>query len=284
VNLKQVNLNDLPKYYPWPERLLGLSPWLIKPRTIEKTEAEYNQDKYLRCLNMLNEKNSQMTMEEMKTYEQAADNSIEICISLEDELFTSTLIEAKQKLFDEIKNTLHPSILKSSTIIELGAGYGYNLWKLSKEFPNTKLNWIAGEYANNAIQIGEKIAGKNINFFKFNFYKTPYNILENTSGLITLFTVYAAQQLPSSKDILIGLRPYKNKIHRVVFFESVYEHYDHNSMLGLMRKRYIDLCDYNTDMLTILKAAEDVEIVSERKNVFGMNPLLPASIIEWKFK
>ncbi len=284
MNLKQVNLNDLPKYYPWPERLLGLSPWSFKPRTIEKTEAEYNQDKYLRCFNLLQEKDGQMTMDDMKAFEQAADDSIEICISLEDELFTTSLNEARQKLFDEIKNTLQPNILKSSTIIELGAGYGHNLWRLSKEFPSTKLNWIAGEFADNAIKIGEKIAGKNISFSKFNFYKTPYTILENATGLITIFTVYAAQQLPAAKDILIGLRPYKNKIHRVIFFESVYEHYDPYTMLGLMRKRYIELCDYNTDILTILNAAEDIEIVSERKNVFGLNPLLPASIIEWKFK
>lgn len=283
MKYKKIDLNDLPKYNPWPERLLGLSPWSIQARTIEKTEQEYNCDKYLACLNKLEEAKGNITMSEMKCFEQAKD-STEVCISIDDELFLTTLGEARKAYYGEIKQTLQSSILKSSTVIELGSGYGYNLWMLSQEFPNSNTTWVGGEYADNAIFIGKNLTASNITFEKFNFYQTPYNILEKATGPITVFSVYAAQQLPSAKEILLGLRPYKDKIERVVFFESVYEYCDSKNLLGLMRKRYIEICDYNTDMLTILESAEDIEIISERKNVIGLNPLLPVSIIEWKFR
>lgn len=283
MDLKKISLNELPKYSPWPERMLGFSPWTIKARTIEKTEKEYNQDKYLPCLNKFEEAKGAISMEEMKKFE-LADDFLEVCISFEDELFLTSFGNARKIYYEEISRTLKAGINKSKTIVELATGYGYNLWMLSQNFTNPDLTWLGGEYADNAILLGKKLAKKNVQIVKFNFYETPYDMLHEAIGPITIFSVYGIHQLPSAKDVLDGLRPYKNKIERVVFFESIYEHCDPASLIGLMRKKYIELCDYNTDMLTILRSSDDVEIITERKNVIGLNPLLPTSIIEWKFK
>lgn len=283
MDLKKIDLNDLPTYSQWPERMLGLSPWTVKTRTLEKTEAEYNVDKYMPCLNKFEESMGKISMEEIKKFE-LGDDASELCISFGDELFLTTFGNARKKYYEEIRQVLKPSIEKSRTVIELAAGYGYNLWMLAQEFTDPSLKWIGGEFAENAIELGNKLAGPNAIIEKFNFYETPYNLLSKVEGPITIFSVFGTQQLPSAKDVLLGLRPYKDKIERVVYFESVYEHCDSLTILGLMRKRYIELCDYNTDMLTILRSSDEVEIISERRNVIGLNPLLPASIIEWKFK
>jgi len=49
-----VNLNDLPRWSPWPARLLGISPWEAPDRTVEKVDAEYDKDKYAGCLAFYN--------------------------------------------------------------------------------------------------------------------------------------------------------------------------------------------------------------------------------------
>ena len=51
-----------------------------------------------------------------------------------------------------------------------------------------------------------------------------------------------------------------------------------------MRRRYIEVNDYNTNLLTVLRDARDagtIQILEERAAVFGANPLLPASVLTW---
>ena len=65
--------------------------------------------------------------------------------------------------------------------------------------------------------------------------------------------------------------------------ESVFELYD-DSEFGRMCRRYVELSDYNTDLLTLLESDSDISVISKKANVFGLNPLLPMSVIEWTFR
>jgi hypothetical protein len=71
----------------------------------------------------------------------------------------------------------------------------------------------------------------------------------------------------------------------VVHIEPIYEHWSDDSLLQTLWKRYFQLNDYNQTMLTALRSYEAeglIDIVEERRNLFGNNPLAPVSIIKWK--
>jgi hypothetical protein len=71
----------------------------------------------------------------------------------------------------------------------------------------------------------------------------------------------------------------------VVNFEPCIEHCNANSLLGLMRKRYIELNGYNTNLATLLQQEQEIgniQILEERPFVFGKNPFFPTSVLAWK--
>ena len=70
-----------------------------------------------------------------------------------------------------------------------------------------------------------------------------------------------------------------------IFIEPCYEHCDDSTLLGLLRRRYIEVNDYNTNLVTLLheeSEAGKVKILDERKAAFGHHPLLAASVIVWE--
>ena len=48
--MEPIPLSELPRFSPWPARLLGLEHWSPVDRRIEHVDAEYEQDKYARVL------------------------------------------------------------------------------------------------------------------------------------------------------------------------------------------------------------------------------------------
>jgi hypothetical protein len=99
-----------------------------------------------------------------------------------------------------------------------------------------------------------------------------------------LFTAYAAQYVeelgPRFIEGIIALEP---KV--VVHVEPVYEHAEETTLLGLLRRRYIEVNGYNRNLSTILHDHEELgslEILEETAPAFGPNPLLAASVIAWK--
>ena len=66
--------------------------------------------------------------------------------------------------------------------------------------------------------------------------------------------------------------------------EPRYEQCDRHTLLGHLRRRYIQVNDYNTNLVALLHDQQDrglIRILEERPTVFGMNPLLAASVIAW---
>jgi hypothetical protein len=71
----------------------------------------------------------------------------------------------------------------------------------------------------------------------------------------------------------------------VINVEPCYEHCEGKTLLGLMRRRYIEVNDYNTNLVTVLREQRDrgvIDILEELPAVFGSNPLLAASVIVWR--
>jgi hypothetical protein len=117
----------------------------------------------------------------------------------------------------------------------------------------------------------------------FNFYEPrSFEFLAELPPPIVLFTSHAVEQLPSSAPLLCALGRYRRQLYRVVHFEPIYERQD-RSLIGLLRRRYCELNDYNRDLLDLIRAEPCHRLHSVERNVFGLNPLNVTSVIEWGF-
>lgn len=283
--MTNISLNELPNWSPWPARLLGLTDWKNSPRTIERVEDEYNQDKYAKCLAFYRDAGTErITPEDVKKFE-FGELSRPLCVSSGNEVEILSVDETRQRYYSLLAETMRPVIEKAAVVVELGCGYGFNLWMLGALFP--AVTFVGGEYSANAVQLaGELFKGvsRRITVNHFNFYDARYAFLEPhlSKGPIVIFTSHALEQLPSAAHMLDVLKSYQRDVIAVFHFEPVYGLYD-DSLLGLMRRRYTQMNDYNQDLLSLLQAQPSVRIVHLEPNLFGLNPLNPTSIVQWEF-
>ena len=99
-----------------------------------------------------------------------------------------------------------------------------------------------------------------------------------------IFTSYATMYIPEiSADFVKSVCELNPSV--VISVEPCYEHYSDETLLGMMRSRYIQVNDYNRNLVSLLHEQQrlgKIIILEEQINVFGINPLLPASILVWK--
>jgi hypothetical protein len=71
----------------------------------------------------------------------------------------------------------------------------------------------------------------------------------------------------------------------VVHLEPCHEDQDPMSVIGLMRRRYAELNDYNRNLVGVLRALEQagrIRVLEHRRNVFSATPFNPTSILIWQ--
>lgn len=149
--MRRIDLNDLPKWSVWPARMLGLVAWDPPCRTIDKIDKEYDKDKYARCLDYFINSDKTATPEQVKKFEFNRDIYSKTLISIGDELYESVFKGALERYYHMIIDNISSEIKDCKTIVELGAGYGFNLWLIWKHMPN--LQYFGGEYSKNAIAL-----------------------------------------------------------------------------------------------------------------------------------
>jgi len=281
--MEKIELNDLPLWSLWPARLIGFERWNIPSRTIEKVDQEYDKDKYARCLDFV-EKKKFVTPEDIKCYEFGLASDAQICVSIGNELYKMSLQEARNLYYKLLLKEMQDEVIKCKTVVELGTGYGFNLWMMQRYFPNCRF-W-GGEYSINAIKIASYLYHDNpgIKVEFFNFYdEQTYKALKSLEPPLLLFTSHAIEQLPSSSVFFGFISKYREHIKVVLHFEPLYEVHD-GTLLGLMRRRYTEVNDYCRDLLSSVESQDYIRVVDLRKNVLGLNPLNPTSVIRWVFR
>lgn len=282
--IKQITINELPEYSSWPARIFGLSDWKNVMRDISKVEKEYNKEKYGECLTLYDDATKKPSIGQIKKFEYR-DFAGKVCVSLGKKLVVVKAEDALKEYYDMMLKTLLPEIKDGDAVLELGAGYGYNL-DLLKKTCKKDCQFFGGEYSENAVVLGQKIFkdDKNpINIESFNFYDENYKIFDDIDRPIVLFTAHAIEQVPDISNMFKVLEKYKNKIKIVIHFEPVYELHD-ETLLGMMRKAYANAVDYSKNLMSEIKKHSDIKIISVKPDVFGYNPLNSTSIIKWKFK
>jgi hypothetical protein len=265
--MKPISINEyLNKDNPWSHRLLGIVNFK-KNRNIQLVENEYNLDKYGKLMDY-----DFKTLEEYKAKEielAGTNKNANIKISFSDDIFDVSLEEARTLYYKMITDKV--AQYTSEKICELGCGYGFNLSFLGKQS-------YGGEYSKNAVSIGKKLG---LDIWEFNYYQDEdYNFLkENT----TIITAHSIEQIPDARIIISNLEKQKSKINYVIHFEpTIIEERD--SLLGLLRNKYIEMNDYNRNLISVLKNNSSIEIIELKHDIFGLNPLNSTNLIVWKFK
>lgn len=246
----------------WSLRLLGVEPFQQR-RTVETTTRNYDVEIYGEML-----KRYQGDIEALRrSLREEPDKPW--TFSLKDELFSATW-----GLFRQIERGLMRQVFdahaQGSSLCELGAGWGQNLGWIGG-------NCYGGEFSRNAVELG-RLLGYDVQYFNYYDHET-YRIIRPGT---TVLTKHSVEQIPDASVVVAGLKTRREHIGKVIHFEPVYRD-SRNDLFGLIRNRYAQLNDYNTNLLACLEADREVEILHFEADMFGVNPLNPTSVIVWKF-
>lgn len=284
IAVSSIPLQELPKWSPWPARLLGQAEWKVPERTVAKVDSEYDKDEYLRCLTWAEKQTSPITTDDVRHVEFRIAERKSFCVSQKENLFeipADRIISLDEEIIAE---AMAPLMSEVDTVVELGCGYGINLWALSKHFPEKK--YFGGEYSQNAVKLAGMLYKDhpNIQVQSLNFYDSAYDVLEKCKGSrVLLFTRHAIEQLPTAAPLFNALTQYFDRIAVGVHLEVAAANYT-DTLFGLMRKRYIEINDYNRDLLQILQSRADIVVEKNEPDIVGVSPLNPTSHIVWRPK
>jgi hypothetical protein len=273
----------LPEFSRWPSRLLGLEPWEARKKVPSELLREFELDKYGPMWEWANSASHKVTIQEIAG---GGWNSTEKLICLDD----GELVEMEEKdaylRQYQIQRTILSGFGPSGSLVELGAGFGGVILRLAREeyFRNAPL--FAAEYAASGMKLLNLLAKSQDTELMVGHCDFNSEIITDLTipPHATIFTSFAAHYVPRYEtgfvDTILSWNP-----SVVVHFEPIYELCNASTLLGALQQRYIQVNDYNRNLLTVLKDAENrgkITIVMEQAQLFGSNPLLPFSVIAWK--
>lgn len=282
--MERIDLDELPRWSPWPARIMGAAPWRVPRRTRERVEQEYDGEKYAACLRYAREQGEALTVDGIKRFESGAPLETATCISIGDALFRTTLGDGRDRYVELIRERVGVRAERCRTIVELGAGYGYNLWRLSRHVEGHTL--VGGELSAAAVELADLLYRDmpRITVRRFDFFDMDaYRLLAEAEPPILVYTAHAIEQLPRCGSVIEGLRAYRDRIAGVLHFEPLPPEPADTSMLAMLRRRYVELNDYNTDLMAELEAGAGIRISDVERDVMGINPLNPTSFVAWEF-
>ena len=269
--IKGVTLNDyLSVKSNWPKRLLGLEGFHLE-RTADAALAEYDEDRY-----------RPLVLDEAKSLEELKLREFENLgmlpdephfYSIGEEVFVSPLRMVRTLWYSIILEAVKR--FAQGSICELGCGYGFNLSLLKNAgFADV----YGGDFSSYAVGLG---AGLGCDISQFNYYdEGDYVLIKEGS---TVLTVHSLEQLPSASCFLSNLVKVRDRINRVIHIEPTFLP-ERSSFFGLIRNRYNQLIDHNHDLVELLRARGDIEILHFAADVFGLHPLNSSNVIVWKFR
>lgn len=280
--MTRYGVNDLARYSSWPARLIGLEPWEPRVKTAEEIDREYGVQKWGGLLARARQAGKGATLQAVDAWvDEGAEPSL---VSVGENLVLMTPAAAHKAYVDFVATELH-DFLPATALVELGAGYGSVVLGLAAREEFKGIPTIAADFTSTGPELTALIAaneGLDVSVGQCDFAASPLTSMEIPAGAL-IYTAYSAACLDTlGNSFLDGLAALSPKI--VIHLESAYEHCDPSTLLGLLRQRYIQVNGYNRNLITLLhehEAAGKLDILRERKAVFGPNPLLAASVMAW---
>lgn len=267
--MKHLSLDDyLNAGNRWTNRLLGAEQFQMV-RSAEKIEQEYQREKW-----------GVLLSRELRDMEHAKAVEREILlgpewrkakapISFKGEIFETDHVTCMEIYFGMIRSRFRK--YRAESYCELGSGFGYNLSLF--EGPT-----YGGEITEAGVTLARKL-GQDVSHFDF-YDLASYKMIRPGS---VVFTIQAIEQIPDATSIIEGLRSQRDKIPYVVHLEPSFRP-ERRDLLGLFRNRYLEINDYNRNLVTLLQQAPDIEILELDEDAIGAPPLNSLHFVAWRFK
>ncbi len=279
---RTITIDELPRYSPWPARLLGLAEFNAREKTAANVLREYNEDKWGAMLRLF-DRHAISSVEDLEAL--VEDSAAELACLVDGELRVMGLVEAHRLYFEAVSRRL-AAYADASALVEFGCGYGAMLLRLARDPAFRHLPIVGTEFAPNGVKVFEQLAARSgiaCRAGACDLTQNPITPIAVPPGAL-LCTVMALPCIPTLDvgmfKALAALRPAV-----VCHIEPVPEFADETSMLGLLTRRYAPFNRYATGIMDTLRRAEAegvLEIIATEPAIFGMNPLLPASFIAWR--
>lgn len=179
-------------------------------------------------------------------------------------------------LHDIIKKIIEPT----DEIIELGCGYGFNLFSLvSNNITNPMWGY---DISHNAIKTGNEIN----DHYKLGIKFGECDIINDLDKINienkVVLTYYSLEQLKYHTGTIID-KIIKGKPKEVIHIEPVMELYG-NTIQDRVSKLYMKAMDYQDNLFTTLLKLEKenmIKILQAQRLGYAANPLNEASLIRW---
>lgn len=279
---ESIALPNLPQFSAWPARLLGLDFFEQKVKSKENILKEYDQTKWGKLLQDFHKYNWQ-TFEEFHKFV-FQDIGI-VPVYWKGNLLLVDL-EKERILEAELLSQVIELFGLDKTIVELGCGYGEILFSLAKQDKYKNIEFIGCELTKSGIELTRMIAERygfavKTDFFDFEDESTVQDNIPKDALIYTAFSTVMIPEL--SQGLIERLIAYHPKA--VIHLEPIYPQNNTDNLLSLMIKRYMQVNDYNTNLMKLLRKAEEkgmIKILVATDPILGGNPLLPASLIIWQ--
>lgn len=280
LEAQRIELNDLPRFSDWPNRLLSEEPAAVRQKTEQEVLREYEREKWGTLLTHVR----RMQDPSLSAVEEVFHSLEDVTpIYLEGGFLLAKRRDALRAQLDLYANVLREYASTASCLVELGAGYGSKLLSLASLPEFAAMPLVAAEYTRSGRELISLLtpASRAVAVGYCDFRKLAIDGIKIPKNAL-IFTSYAVHYVPQlSSDFVPFLSMLKPRA--VVHFEPCYEYYPADSLHGLLCRRYVEVNDYVRNLATILSdAAARGEIrLQSTRNVFGENPLLPISVLSW---
>jgi hypothetical protein len=280
--VQRFTVDDLARYSPWPARLLGQEPWETRIKSPDEIEREYGVEKWGSMLERARASTAPVGLDEANAW--VVEGVPRSLVAVKDELVEMSAAEAHAGYIDFIAASLEP-YLPAAALVELGCGYGSVILDLARRPGFAGPALFAADYTTSGPALAAMIAdaeGLSVTTGSCDLSRNPITSLEIPEGAL-IFTAYATQCVPVlDSDFIDGLAALRPKA--IVHIEPEWEHCPTNTVLGLLRRRYIEANGYNRNLVTLLHAEVErgrATLLEETPAVFGPNPLYSASVTVW---
>jgi hypothetical protein len=284
-DFRLVELNDLPKYSPWPARLLGLTEWTPRKRNGQLISTEYGE-KWGTLLQEY-ENNKFAHLREATQYLFSAHFPSDFLFHVGERIYYSENNDSFWNFFyGRIGQVLTEYMSRDDTLVELGCGWGRNLFYALQS--RLCRDAIGGEYTEEGLTLGGLVGEEfklPIEFLHFDYYNPDREFLKKLKGTV-VFTHNSIEQIRYMPEQTISSL-IESEPKAVIHFEPVYEYRDEDTLLHYLWKRYTEVNDYNRNLLTVLKKFEKerrLKIGIEKIHALGLNAFNPGSFITWEPK
>ncbi len=178
---------------------------------------------------------------------------------------------------------------KTEAIIEIGSGYGRNLfWTWLYGAPKN-IKFFGLEFTESGRIAADTLASmeKGINYksLSFNYYKPNFDFLSSIKGHVIFVTVHSIEQIPKLDiEFFKKIIELKNNVD-CIHFEPIGWQIKPNKFKRGSSKQYAKMNDYNTNLFPLIQELQEKKLISIQEilpNFICINPKNGTSVLSWR--